>query len=252
MADHVVWDWNGTLWDDLPQVHQATNAALAEVGGPSLTLSEYVGLFTRPLPTFYRRALGRDLDPPEWEQVNQCFMTSYEGALYLARLASEAIPALEMVARNGATQSILSLYPHDPLLSLVRELGIADYFTEVNGLRGKPDRSKVGMFADHLRTAAPDVSAHRVVMIGDTDDDLLAAQAAGSAGILINHHGYHPLGDPTLDSFFADGLLDALKRAGLRILNGLGTVGSDAVAHHITPPADSSDSIGRVTGSADR
>ena len=56
MADHVVWDWNGTLWDDLPQVHQATNAALREVGGLSLTLSEYVGLFTRPLPMFYRRA----------------------------------------------------------------------------------------------------------------------------------------------------------------------------------------------------
>lgn len=216
MVDHVIWDWNGTLWDDLPQVHEATNAALREVGGPSLTLPEYVGLFTRPLPMFYRRALGRDLSPPEWERVNRVFMISYQDSIHLAGLASEAIPALELVARNGATQSILSLYPHGPLNRLVDEVGIAHYFTCVEGLRGTPDSSKAGMFPAHLRSAADGVRPHRVVMIGDTDDDLISAQAIGSSGVLINHHGYHPLGDPTLESFFADGLLDALERAGLR------------------------------------
>lgn len=216
MADHVIWDWNGTLWDDLPQVHEATNAALREVGGPSLTLREYVGLFTRPLPMFYRRALGRDLSPQQWEKVNRTFMASYQSSLHLASLAAEAIPALELVARNGATQSILSLYPHGPLTALVNEVGIAHYFTCIQGLRGTPDSSKAEMFLDHLRTAAAGIRPHRVVMIGDTDDDLISARAAGSSGVLINHHGYHPLGDPTLESFFADGLLDALERAGLR------------------------------------
>lgn len=239
MADHVVWDWNGTLWDDLPQVHRATNAALREVGGDGLSLSEYVSLFTRPLPMFYRRALGRDLTPSEWVRVNRSFMTSYQSGLHLARLASEAVAALEMVTRNGATQSILSLYPHDSLHSLVKELGIGHHFTRVDGLRGTPDRSKVGMFPDHLRAAAPGVLPHRVVMIGDTDDDLVAAQAAGSVGILINHHGYHPLGDPTLDSYFADGLLKALRRAGLRPTDLVGSDGADQARHRGTdhPPA---------------
>jgi phosphoglycolate phosphatase-like HAD superfamily hydrolase len=226
MADHVIWDWNGTLWDDLPQVHVAANAALQEVGGPSLTLQEYVALFTRPLSMFYRRALGRDMSPAEWERVNQTYMTSYLANLHLADLASEAIPALELVARNGATQSILSLYPHDPLTALVKENRIADYFTSVEGLRGTPDSSKAGLFPGHLQAAAPGVRPHRVVMIGDTDDDLFAAQAAGSSGVLINHHGYHPLGDPTLESHFADSLLNALRRAGLRSTDQLdGTMG---------------------------
>ena len=228
MAEHVVWDWNGTLWDDLPQVHQATNAALGEVGGPSLTLPEYVGLFTRPLPMFYRRALGRDLSPPEWERVNRVFMISYQSSLHLADLACEAIPALDLVARNGATQSILSLYPHGPLRALVEEAGIARYFTCVQGLRGTPDRGKADMFPAHLRAAAAGIRPHRVVMIGDTDDDLISAQAAGSSGVLINHHGYHPLGDPTLESFFADGLLDALERAGLRPAHLLAEASGDA------------------------
>lgn len=217
MADHIVWDWNGTLWDDLPQVHEATNAALEGIGGPRLTLPEYVSLFTRPLPVFYRRALGRDLTPHQWDRVHRTFAIAYQESLPLAQLASDARAALGAVARNGATQSILSLYPHSQLQTLVSELGIGHYFTRIDGLRGTPDRSKIGMFPDHLHRAAPGVPSHRVVMIGDTDDDLFAAQAAGSTGVLINHHGYHPLGDPTLAGFFAEGLLAALRRAGLRV-----------------------------------
>ena len=234
MVYHVVWDWNGTLWDDLPQVHLATNDALRLVGAGPLDLPEYVKLFTRPLPMFYRRALGRDLTPSEWEQVSNRFLVSYESSLHLAQLATEAIPALEMVAHNGATQSILSLYPHDSLNTLVAELEIAHYFTRVDGLRGSPDRSKVGMFPDHLQEAAKGIPPHRVVMIGDTDDDLTAAQAAGSAGILINHHGYHPLGDASLDSYFAGGLLQALTRAGLLLPEAPNAVSPDKDRHQMS------------------
>lgn len=216
MADHVVWDWNGTLWDDLPQVHLAVNAALGEVGAPPLGMSEYIRLFTRPLPLFYRRVLGRDITDSEWERINRRFEMSYVASLHLARLASEARRALEAVAGSGATQSILSLYPHDPLNVLVHELGIAHYFTRVDGLRGLSGGSKVGMFGNHLKAAAAGIPPHRVVMVGDTDDDLAAAREAGSTCILINHHGDQALGaDANLDRFFADGLLAALGRAGL-------------------------------------
>lgn len=216
MADHVVWDWNGTLWDDLPQVHLAVNAALLEVGAPTLGMSEYIRLFTRPLPLFYRRVLGRDITDSEWERINHRFETSYAAGLDHAGLASEASRALETVARSGATQSILSLYPHQPLNGLVRKLGIAHYFTRVDGLRGLPGRSKVGLFGSHIEAAAAGIPPHRVVMVGDTDDDLVAAREAGSTCILVNHHGDQALGaDADLDRFFAGGLLAALRRADL-------------------------------------
>lgn len=216
MADHVVWDWNGTLWDDLPQVHIAVNAALGEVGAHPLELSEYIRLFARPLPLFYRRVLGRDMTESEWERINHTFLMSYKSNLHLTDLADEAPEALETVTRSGATQSILSLYPHDPLNNLARELGISHYFTRIDGLRGASGRSKVGMFGGHLRRAAAGVHPRRAVMIGDTDDDLAAARDAGSACILISHHGDRPLGaGPDLDRHFAAGLLAALRRAGI-------------------------------------
>lgn len=216
MADHVVWDWNGTLWDDLPQVHLAVNAALREVGAPTIGMSEYIRLFTRPLPLFYRRVLGRDITDSEWKRINHRFEASYASSLHLAGLANEARPALETVARSGATQSILSLYPHDPLSAMVHKLGIAHYFTRIDGLRGQSGGSKVGLFGSHLEAAAGGVPPPRVVMVGDTDDDLAAAREAGSKCILINHHGDQALGAAAdLDRFFADGLLAALRMAGM-------------------------------------
>lgn len=236
MADHVVWDWNGTLWDDLPQVHLAVNAALREVGAPKLGLSEYIRVFTRPLPLFYRRVLGREITDSEWERINHRFETSYVASLHLARLASDALRALETVARSSATQSILSLYPHDPLNALVHRLGISHYFTRIDGLRGLSGRSKVGLFGNHLKAAAGGIPPHRVVMVGDTDDDLAAATEAGSTCILINHHGDQALGaDANLDRFFADGLLAALRKVGLDSLDGnVSPAGASALCHKVT------------------
>lgn len=202
----------GTLWDDLPQVHEAANDALREVGGPLLTLSEYNLLFVRPVSIFYQRVLGRELAQSELRRANERFAASYQEGIHVAQLAVDAIGALDTVVQSGGTQSILSLYPHQSLVMLVGDLGIGDYFTRIDGLRGAPGASKVGMFAEHLLRAAPGVPPHRAVMIGDTADDLAAARASGSNGILVNHHGYPPAsaGEP-----FSYGLLDALRQAGI-------------------------------------
>ena len=37
---HLVWDWNGTLLDDLDLVVRATNVAFASAGGPAVTADE--------------------------------------------------------------------------------------------------------------------------------------------------------------------------------------------------------------------
>ena len=218
MVGHVVWDWNGTLWDDLPQVYQAVNDALQEVNGPHLTLSEYVALFARPLPVFYRRVLGRDVTSTEWDLIANRFEVSYHRELPQASLACETVPALETVARSGATQSILSLYPHDALVDLVRDLGIGHYFTLVDGRVDDPGRSKIGTFVGHVRAAAPGIPPHRVVLIGDTIDDVNAAQVGGGTGLMVNHQGYFPP-DPTFEPVFAGGLLDALRMAGFETVS---------------------------------
>ena len=215
-ARHVVWDWNGTLLDDLPQIHKAVNDALEVVDGPCLTLDEYMAKFARPLSGFYRRVLNRELGPGEWAAVDERFKVSYHEYLPDAVLAPNVADALRVVAEEGTSQSILSMYPHDYLGPLVKRMGLAGFFDDIQGCSEQKGESKAGMFAEHVRTVAPETPPGQVVMIGDTIDDVRAAHAAGSGGVFVSHHGYCPT-DDTYDEFHASGLLDALAMAGFDI-----------------------------------
>lgn len=208
MYEHVIWDWNGTLWDDLPQVHESVNCALGSIGGPTVTLGEYRALFERPVSLFYRKVMKRQLTSAEWNRVRDVFEVEYENRAGGARLAGDAHAALETARAAGLTQSVLSLYPHRFLAPLVHELGMASFFVAVEGLRGPSGGTKSGMLGGHLRSVVPDMDRRRVVLIGDTVDDMRAAAAYGLGGVYVDHHspGANPDGE----------LLDALRNADIR------------------------------------
>src|SRR5690606_26207390 len=70
---HLVWDWNGTLLDDLPVVVAATNAALAGAGGGPVTVPEHRRHFRRPIADYYAQVLGRPVDEDEFARLDKVF-----------------------------------------------------------------------------------------------------------------------------------------------------------------------------------
>src|SRR6185295_18146921 len=59
---NLVWDWNGTLLDDLSLVVEATNRAFEAVGGRSVDSDEHRRTFRRPVAEFYAEVLERAVD----------------------------------------------------------------------------------------------------------------------------------------------------------------------------------------------
>ncbi|MCX8092496.1 MAG: HAD family hydrolase, partial [Verrucomicrobiae bacterium] len=55
MIRNVIFDWSGTLVDDLPAVWEATNYVLKNAGLPAMTLEEFRSEFCLPFVNFYRR-----------------------------------------------------------------------------------------------------------------------------------------------------------------------------------------------------
>ena len=51
--EHLVWDWNGTLLDDLTLVVSSTNSAFAAIGGRAVDAVEHRRTFRRPVAEFY-------------------------------------------------------------------------------------------------------------------------------------------------------------------------------------------------------
>lgn len=55
MIRNVIFDWSGTLVDDLPAVWEATNYVLKNAGLPAMSLEEFRSEFSLPFVNFYRR-----------------------------------------------------------------------------------------------------------------------------------------------------------------------------------------------------
>src|SRR5690606_41221035 len=78
---HLVWDWNGTLLDDLPLVVAATNVAFAAAGGPTITAEEHRRDFRRPIIGYYAQALGRAVEVTEVAGLDKSFHDAYQAKL---------------------------------------------------------------------------------------------------------------------------------------------------------------------------
>jgi phosphoglycolate phosphatase len=52
---NIIFDWSGTLVDDLPAVWRATNFVLQQAGCPELTLAQFRAEFVLPFRHFYDR-----------------------------------------------------------------------------------------------------------------------------------------------------------------------------------------------------
>ena len=55
MLKNIIFDWSGTLVDDLEAVRVSTNYALSKEGFPEMTMSQFRSEFSLPFDAFYRR-----------------------------------------------------------------------------------------------------------------------------------------------------------------------------------------------------
>jgi phosphoglycolate phosphatase-like HAD superfamily hydrolase len=182
---HLVWDWNGTLLDDLPLIVEAANAALGAFGAAPISVAEYRDRFTRPVLGFYRWALGREVDAAEAGVIDRAFFDHYHARVDGVGLNSEALDAVGEARRRGATQSVLSMWWHDRLVPAVERLGLGSFMVAVDGLRGAAGESKEQHLGEHLELLGellPEIGD--VVLIGDVTDDAVAA-AAGRIGCVL-------------------------------------------------------------------
>jgi phosphoglycolate phosphatase-like HAD superfamily hydrolase len=185
---HLVWDWNGTLLDDLTLVVAATNASLASVGGPSVTADEHRRDFRRPISAYYAHVLGRPLTDEEFAKLDRAFHAAYRLGLAGTGLAADARDAL---AAWTGTQSLLSMFFHDELLTLVATHGLRERLSRVDGLRAMVGG---GFKAPHLRAHldALGLDGPECVLIGDSVDDAHAAESVGAAIVLYAGGFTHP------------------------------------------------------------
>jgi phosphoglycolate phosphatase-like HAD superfamily hydrolase len=179
---HLIWDWNGTLLDDLTLVVAATNASVATRGGAPTTAEAHRRDYRRPIALYYAHLLGRAVDELEFADLDRIFHTAYAEGLLTCALAADAATAL---AAWSGTQSLLSMWFHAQLVPTVERYGLTGYFKRVDGLRAvTAGGSKAPHLAAHLDALG--LTGAECVLIGDSVDDADAADSVGARCVLYS------------------------------------------------------------------
>lgn len=202
---HLVWDWNGTLLDDITAVIGATNAAFAEIGLEPITLERYRELYCVPIPRFYERLMGRLPSDDEWGVMDEAFHRHYSEHRIGCGLTNGVEELLRDWRLSGRSQSLLSMYVHEQLIPVVRGYGIEDHFIRVDGRTGPSGGTKALHMERHLAALGGVAAPDRTVVIGDAVDDAVAAAHVGVRAVLYTGGSHsraslESVGVPVVDS----------------------------------------------------
>lgn len=180
---HIIWDWNGTLFDDVDLCVENINWLLKKYNYEPITKERYKEIFTFPVIEYYRRA-GFDLEKLDFTRIGKEWMDRYEQKKYQAKLADGALEIVKNFLNKEIKQSILSAYSENTLIEIVERFGLKSYFTYIVGLDNIYAESKINLGKRLLQII--NSNNDEILLIGDTVHDFEVAQELGCKCILLS------------------------------------------------------------------
>ena len=202
--DTLVWDFNGTLLDDVDLGILCANEMLSRRGLPLIPdRKRYFELFGFPIVDYYRR-LGFDFSREPYEVLAHEWIAEYRSRERDLPLRAGAVELLAAVRAAGVPQIVLSATESKMLKEQLADLGVLGYLNEAVGRGDIYAPDKTGL----ARLWAEERKPGRTLMIGDTDHDFACARAAGFDCLLVRggHSSDADLdatGCPIADDLFA-------------------------------------------------
>lgn len=178
----VLWDWNGTLLDDLWYAIGVRNRVFPAFGLPTIgSIEDYYRQFTFPVRLYYERAGVTDAN---FDQVAHAWMDEYVRGSAEIPLHEDAAHTVHALKAAGIRQVVLSASQLEILGSQLEVYPVLHgCFDCVLGLSDIYARSKEAIGCAYLQDCG--IPAAQSVMIGDTLHDAEVARAMGSQCILV-------------------------------------------------------------------
>lgn len=197
---YILWDFNGTLFDDAVASLNATNKLLKRQGLPTLpNVDALRRQFGFPVKDYYER-LGFDFEKQSYESLAVEWAALYEDECRHCEASPGALDTVTKLNILGLKQTIISACEHKMLVSRLRELGFDGVFEDVCGLGDVNAHGKIGTALAwrerHLSASA--------LMIGDTPHDSEVAAAIGAdclmySGGFVSRERLEGLGHTVID-----------------------------------------------------
>ena len=183
---HIIWDFNGTILDDLQIGIDAVNVMLAKRRLPTIdSVEDYRKIFGFPIKEYYRRC-GFNFEADDYETVLAPeWVAEYRSREVDAELCVGVFEAIKLFSQNGVKQSVVSASASDMLHEQIGRLGIADYFDCIIGCDNFFAYGKAQLCRGFVQ-AHPEDS---FILVGDSTHDYESAIASGiDCSLVLSGH----------------------------------------------------------------
>ena len=199
----IIWDWNGTVINDVALCLDIINGLLLKYEKPVLTLEKYHEVFDFPVKDYYRR-IGFNFEETPFEVVGTEFMQQYWQRWNTCGLHVGVFELLQNLKEYQIPQTIISAAETRLVQAGIEHFKLTRIFDELLGLDHHYATSKEGLVVEFVDAAYALPS--EILFIGDTLHDYHVAQNADVACILFAG-GHHPAdklrqsGAPVFETF---------------------------------------------------
>lgn len=181
MINTVIWDWNGTLLDDLDLSLNSVNILLEERNLPTLTVERYREIFKFPVIEYYKEA-GFDFDKEPFEVPAKQYVRIYRDGVNSVRLFPDVIETLKYLKDKGYRLLVLSAMRDDNLKLMIEYAGITHFFDGIFGIKDNYAREKISLGEQLIKDL--NLNPSECLMIGDTLHDAEVSEHCGFNCIL--------------------------------------------------------------------
>lgn len=199
---HIIWDWNGTILNDVDLCVELINELLRERNIKTISKEDYKSIFTIPVKNYYA-AIGFDFEKESFEIVGKKWIDEYERRKFECNTYPGVVEVMNKIKSLGIGQSILSAYSQHTLDEMTAHFGLTKYFSHIVGLDNVYAAGKLHLGQQLIKKLGN--RKGETLMIGDTEHDYEVANEMGADCILLSGGHYdrkrlEKLGVPVLDS----------------------------------------------------
>ena len=180
MIRNCIFDWSGTLVDDLPAVWKASNYVLRLASVPELSLDQFRAEFCLPFKHFYDRLVPH-VELAELEAWYHAHFSNLQEPIHPLPHARDF---LEFSERQGLRSFLLSSIHRDHFAQQIRDTGLARFFERAY-VQAMDKRLTV------IRVLEENgLNPEETLFIGDMQHDIDAARAGGihSCAVLTGYN----------------------------------------------------------------
>jgi len=179
---NIIWDWNGTLLNDLDLCLGIAQNMVTNHRNTRLTLAEYKNSFGFPITSYYEK-IGIDLKKESFEVLTDKFVSHYNIGVRKCDLHKNVFDILKQFKQQQKDQYILTAAHLDVVQPILDRFDINHYFKAVEGVNNFRAEGKVARGVQLMQNHQ--IEKKKTVLIGDTYHDFEVASSMDIDCILV-------------------------------------------------------------------